>query len=158
MSVRIAIDDRLARLDSSDARERDLAAAELGDILEADVLTLPQLKKAVRKLLAVAGRETDAATRESIYHALGEADRTKGADRLNWDPVAEAVDTLPLDCLEYALSLLGFSGKAEYEAKVRRFVTHPDEGVRDTALDSLAQIEAKRKAEPQRRLRVKKKG
>jgi hypothetical protein len=157
MSTRIDIDDMLARLDSSEASGRGLAAAELGDLLEADVLTGPQLKKAVWKLLATACRETDPAARESMYHALGEAGMTRGADRLNWGPIAEAVDTLPLDCLEHALFILGFAGRAEYEEKVRRFITHPDEGVRSIALDSLAQIEAKKQAGMPRRLRVKNK-
>ena len=140
MTVSQEIDKRLARLKSADPKTRDLAAAEIGDYLEADRLSPPCLQRAVHTLMTFAFRESDETARESIFNALSIASECSDTSGIDWGPIAARLDELPVDCLEHALVILGFSGNPKYRTKIRSFLSHPDESIRATAADSMAML------------------
>src|SRR5262249_7224446 len=103
MSERVNISAMLGRLDNPNASERDLAAAEITDLIEAKYLTTAELKKVVARFLRAARSEPDPSARESIFNGLSEASLVGGRGTVNAHEVAEMIDDLPTDCLEHAL-------------------------------------------------------
>lgn len=135
------IGTRLPLLKSDNAETRNLAAAEIGDYLEADHLDKDSLAVVLRPLMAFALAETDEAVKETLFRALSTAAEVGDVPGIDWSPIAARLDELPADCLEHALGLLGFSGNPKYRNEIKRFSNHPDEDVRRTAADALAVLE-----------------
>jgi hypothetical protein len=135
----------LARFGSLDAHERDLAAAELTDLIQTNYLTKAELKRVAKRLLQSASTECDPSAKESAFNGLSEASMVGGSQAVDAAAVAQMIDDLPTDCLEHALVILGFSGEPKYQSKVRAYMTHGDEDIRETARASLAQIEHEEK-------------
>jgi hypothetical protein len=135
----------LARLGSLDAREREQAAAELTDLIQANYLTKAELKRVAKRLLQSARTESDPSAKECAFNGLSEASMVGGSEPVVADAVAQMFNNLPTDCLEHALVILGFSGEPQYKAKLRTYLAHEDEDIRETARASLAQIEHEEK-------------
>lgn len=131
----------LARLESKDARCRDVAAAEIGDLMEADYLTKRDYRKAVKSLIAAIERETDLDAKESMFNALSFASSSDNAAAINWDPIADRLDALDVACLEHALIILGDSGNAKYKPLLKRFLDHGNEVIASTAADALKTLD-----------------
>lgn len=142
MSVFKEIDKRLDLLHSDDPHVRDLAAAEIADYLQADLVPSVSLGKISRTLLAAALTETDETSRESLFNALSTAAEVSDTSDFDWAPLAERLDDLSVDCLEHALVILGFSGNRRYRAQVEKYLSHPFEGIRAAAADALAMLDA----------------
>jgi hypothetical protein len=145
MAERIDLNPMLARLGSLDARSRDLAAAELTDLIQANYLMKAELKRVAKRLLQSAGAEKDPSAKESAFNGLSEASMVGGSEPAVAAAVAKLLDDLPTDCLEHGLVILGFSGEPKYKSQLRAFLTHEDEDIRETARASLAQIEHEEK-------------
>ena len=139
----------LARLDSDDSSCRDVAAAEIGDLMEVDYLNAKDYRKVVKKLLAAVRQESDWNAKESMFDALSFASSSKHAGAINWDPIARSLDDLDVACLEHALIILGDSGDAKYKARIRPYLHHPDETIATTAADALKTIDWKQRQGPQ---------
>ena len=137
MSVLNEIEKRLTSLKSGDPKERFLAAAEIGDYLEANCLDKKSLRGVIHALIPVALGETDDFAKESLFNALSTALEVTDVPGVDWDPIAQELSDLPLTCLEHAVAILGFSGNPKYRSKIKSFLTHPDEDVRSTADDAL---------------------
>jgi Mg/Co/Ni transporter MgtE len=130
----------LSRLGTQKARDREVAAAEIGDYLEAGAIGPGDYPFLVHELMEAALRETDPDARESLFNALSEASLSQKSGEIDWDPIWVALDELPADCLEHALVILGSARQPRYRAKVEKYLSYPDEGVRETAAAALAQM------------------
>ncbi len=140
MGVAFNMKDFLARLHAADSRARDVAAAEIGDLLEADQLGEKDFKSAVRVLMKAALAERDPEAKESMFNALSAAATSTRSWPMNWDPIVAALPNLAPDCLEHALVIVGFSGDAKYRPRIDPFLNHPDSDVRQEALDALQML------------------
>jgi hypothetical protein len=121
----------------SDARHRDRAADELGDLLEARSLTVHETHRVVTELVAAAQSERDGKAREAQLHALTYA----------VEPPFEIVEALTslmpvLDAeqLGYCLWILGSTGDPAAAEVIGRFSEHPNEGVRASAAEALHEL------------------
>src|SRR5438876_1489125 len=109
MAKKINFNSMLARLDSADADARDLAAAELTDLIEANYFSKSELERVATRFLRAAKRESDPWVKETMFNGLSEASIVSGGAAVDADAVAEMLDELSPDCLEHALIILGFS-------------------------------------------------
>jgi hypothetical protein len=158
MSVHNDLKEILSRLYSSDAVIREVAAAELGDLMEADYLKSKDFQMTVKQLIPAALREADWSAKERMFDALSFASSSKNAAKINWDPIAKVVAELDVACLEHALIILGDSGNPKYRCYIERFLHHPEVSIAETAADALTQIEWKQKQASNRRLKTSKHG
>jgi hypothetical protein len=134
------LDAILTRLESDDANSRDVAAAEIGDLMEVDYLKTRDYRKAVKRLIAASLKESDWSAKESMFNALSYASSSEKAAAIDWDPIAQALDNVDVACLEHALIILGDSGNPKYKARIRRYLDNPDETIATTAADALKTI------------------
>lgn len=138
MTVLHEIDKRLALLKSADPQGRTLAAAEMGDYLEGDRLSPASLKRVLKSLLHSALAETDSTARESLFNAISTAAECSDTNAFDWSPMIARLDELPVDCLEHALVVLGFSGNPKYRTIIKSLLSHPDESIRAGATEALS--------------------
>ncbi len=127
----------LSTLRAESPRQRDIAAAEIDDLIEAAALSEPQLELAIRSLIAAAPGEPDPDVKESMYNALASAGFSPVSPEIDWDPVASSLEYLDVACLEHALVALGGSGQSRYESRIANYLTDRDETIRATASESL---------------------
>jgi hypothetical protein len=140
MSDKIVIGKLLVQLKSDNPHTRDIAAAELTDLIEADYLNKREFKQVVQTLLQSALTETDWSAQESMFNALSSASEAPAAETVNWDPIASSLDRLNPACLEHAFVILGFSGNPKYRTKIKHYLTHPDETIRLQASEALEEL------------------
>jgi hypothetical protein len=132
----------LSRVSATDPRVRDLAAAEIADLLEADQLDEKEFKNAVPALIQAALSEQDPETKESLFNALSEAATATRTWPIDWGPIATSLTELKPDCLEHALVILSFSGDVKYRPVIEPFLRHPNKHVRQDARDALRMLDA----------------
>ena len=132
-----ALKKLLNGLRSQTVAERDLAAAELGDFLEADYVGDGDFPTTIHALLKGALAEKDETAKESMFNALSIAAALPRAVHWDWSPVVAALPNLAPDCLEHALYLLGYSGNGAYRRFVEPYRTHRDADVRTAAKEPL---------------------
>jgi HEAT repeat protein len=134
------IHELLSRVHAADPRTRDLAAAEIADLLEADQLGEKEFKEAIPELIQAAFAERDPDAKESLFNALSAAATATKTWPVDWDSIAERLTELGPDCLDHALVILGFSGDKKYSAQIKPFLSHSDKDVRDEAVEALKMI------------------
>jgi len=132
----------VTRLADEDPRVRDLAASEIGDLLEADVVQPHEFRWLMPILIDRVVAEKDSTVKESLLFALASASVEMLSGNVNLDPIAADMHQLNAACLDQALDLLGFSGNARYRKVIKTFLTHPDEDVRRAAADALEVLDA----------------
>jgi HEAT repeat protein len=132
----------LSRLQAVDPQERDLAAAELGDLFEADYLKRQEFEKAVPIIMQAALAESDPDAKESLFDALSSAATLENAAFVNWEPIAAHIKELTPDCLEHALVILSFTGDVKYRPVIEPFLRHPSKDIRQDARDALRMLSA----------------
>jgi hypothetical protein len=132
----------VTRLANEDPQVRDLAASEIGDLLEADVVHPPEFRWLMPILIDRAVAEKDLTVKESLLFALASASAEKLSGNVNLDPIAADIHQFDVACLDHALDILGFSGNARYRKVIKAFLTHPDESVRRAATDALEVLDA----------------
>ena len=129
-------------LRSGAAAERDVAAAELGDFLEAGYISDVDFPTTMHALLAAALAEKDSTAKESMFNALSLAAALPRAVHRDWSPVVAELPNLAPDCLEHALYVLGYSGNGAYRPIVEPYCAHRDADVRTAAKEALRMLAA----------------
>ena len=129
--------DLLHRLQAATPEERDLAAAELGDLFEADYLKQREFVKAIPLLMQAAFKELDPDAKESMFNALSSAAMDDNAKLVTWEPIAEHIKELAPNCLEHALVILSFTGDRKYRPVIEPFLRHPNQDVQRDAREAL---------------------
>jgi hypothetical protein len=140
--VRHNLDVLLGKLTVVDPTVRDLAASDLGDLLEADYLRGKTLRRVVNTLIDAAVGENDAVVRESLFNALSSAiaiPETKGA---KWNVLLSSPAQLDDDCLEHSFVIVGFLKEPRYRSKVEPYLEDLKVRLRSAAADALALLES----------------
>jgi HEAT repeat protein len=140
---RLWINERLDLLRSSDRRERLLASAELGDLVQY-AAERPEVRMLGRELLALIAKELLTAivsehessqTRESMLNALSWAS-CRDTD-VPWDQLAGCLAQFDEQCLEHALVILGNTGNMAYSGVLQQYLRSPSPSIRSTAIGAL---------------------
>jgi hypothetical protein len=136
--VSAEVDGLLGQLGSADPKQRGLAAAYLGDLLERAALAQPETERVAAALVAAALREPDNDAREELLHAL--ASTMQGLPlALVW-PLCELLPRLDLQQLDYCLYILAATHDAAAEAVIVPFMDHPDPAIRECAREALTEL------------------
>lgn len=137
------VEKLLGQLVAANPRERELAAAYLGDLLEADQIHGKLLQSVVDDLTRRALMEENPDARETMFSALVDAGMRT---RVACNSIADALACLDKACLEYALILLGWSGQLEYKGLISRYLQDSDETIRQTAAEAIGELDASQNA------------
>ena len=138
------VDERIARLGSPEAHERELALDELGDLFEAKETKDAELRRGLLAIQKVLESETEHAVLKSALHAANAASALGHGKLVSWGGLARTIGRFERDAqlLEYVLAILGASGQPSLAPVVARFTDHQDEQVRGTAREALETLEA----------------
>jgi HEAT repeat protein len=134
----VTAEDLLARLDAADPRERDEAAAGLGDLLRGAAFDQRTTERVVAALVALALRERDRTVTEQALYSIGEAG---GRIPLRVvEPLVARMSTLDNELVGYVLDILGSTRDPTVRPVLDRFVADPDPAVRRSAEEAIAEL------------------
>jgi hypothetical protein len=134
------IHELLPGVHAADPRTRDLAAAEIADLLEAGQVGEKEFNSAVPTLIQAALVERDPDAKESLFNALSAAATATRTWPVDWTPIAASLADLEPDCLDHALVILGFSGDRTYRHQIEPFLKHANKAVRSEAMEALRML------------------
>jgi hypothetical protein len=132
------------RLHSTTVRIREVAAGDAGDILEHWELSADQANRLVNALLDAVLREVDRGVTESILYALGEPSVSQECRGERWERLVPILGSFDVECLEYAIELLGNSDDAKTLRVIESYRDNQEPGVRESVQDALELIERRR--------------
>ncbi|MEV0408701.1 hypothetical protein [Actinoallomurus sp. NPDC050550] len=118
-------DDALDALTDRDPRGRDIAAAELGDLLRAKALDPAIATLVVSQLVAAAVNDPTHAVRESALNSILEASIHYHLPLELFTPLLPELTTMDPELLEYTLYLLGSTQDPAAAELIRPFLDHP---------------------------------
>ncbi|MGW6273968.1 hypothetical protein [Streptomyces sp. NPDC055060] len=124
------------------AREREIWADGLGDLLASGGLEQADAERAVGRLVQVAVRDAEYAVREAALHALSEAAVRYALPYGVLGPLAAHIDGFAPPLLEYVLFSLSATHDVRALQPVEPFLTHADAGVREEAERAVAELRA----------------
>ncbi|MGW7486622.1 HEAT repeat domain-containing protein [Streptomyces sp. NPDC054786] len=124
----------------ADARQREVWADSLGDLLGSAYLTQADAERVVRWLVQWAVSDMDYAVRESALHAVSEAGVQYELPYTALAPLAANIDSFEPLLLEYVLCSLSATHDKRALRAVEPFLTHPDAGVREEAVLAMAEL------------------
>lgn len=130
----------LEALTDRDPRRRDIAAAELGDLLRGTVLDADTARLVVGRLVSLTVNEHVTEVRESALHSVSEAFNHHSLPLGLVDPLASAVDTMEPALLEHVLYIFGSTCDLQALPLIEPFRHHPDPNVREEARMAAAEI------------------
>ena len=127
-------------LDSADARQRELWADDLGDLLESACLQHAEAERAVGRLVQLAVAAGDHAVRESALHAVAEAGVPYELPYAVVEPLADNIGAFEPLLLGYVLCSLSATHDERARGPIEPFLTHPDADVRREARFAMAEL------------------
>lgn len=130
----------LAGLNAPEAKDRDAAAEQLGDILRWPSLTQHEAETAVARLLTAAIEDSDAAVRESALNSIGNAFEHKDLPLHLVAGLAPCLHTMTAPLLEHALGILGSTHDLDAHQMIEPYRQHPVDYVREAAVAALAEL------------------
>nr|WSX47745.1 hypothetical protein OG409_01445 [Streptomyces sp. NBC_00974] len=132
----------LTGLDAPNARDRDAAAEQLGDILRWPSLTQHEAETAVARLLTATIQDPDDAVRESALNAIGNAFECRDLPLHLVAGLAPCLHTMTAPLLEHALGILGSTRDPDAHPMIEPYRQHPVDYVREAAVMALAELPA----------------
>jgi HEAT repeat protein len=129
-------------LTSRDADQRDVAAAELGDLLRGNALDADAVRLVVGRLVSLVVNEPVAKVRESALNSISEAFDLHSLPLDVVEPLTAAMPTMVRELLEHALYILGATHAQQARPLIESFLHHPDPAVREEARRAAAEITA----------------
>jgi len=133
----------LKNLDSNNLTKKSEALGTLSDHLELSSSLAPEIvKQAVVKLLPLAIKEKNLELKELIMHNLVLCYQSGDDIDIPLDELTQIMDKLPHDLLEYALTILSFSGNTLYINKIIQYLNHNNPNIKKTARDALNLLNA----------------
>ena len=132
----------LEGLHSRDEESRLIAATETGELVATGQLSLEEHRLALEKLIEAVLHEPDSAVQESILNSIliAGSSRRGGLDNVPWERLCLVLPTLEGVRLEYALMAIGFSSRAEFASRIEPYLTHPEDIVREAAIEALVEL------------------
>jgi len=136
MNLQAALD----ALTHADARQRDLAADQLGDLLRTAALTQADTERAVTHLVTVAVTDADWTVRESALNSIVEAFNGKQLPLRLFQPLQHHLAAMPPALLDHALYILAATHDPAARPAIEAFINHPDSNVRRYAAEALSEL------------------
>jgi HEAT repeat protein len=130
----------LDQLTHPDTRRRDLAAAELGDLLRTGALNQADTEQTVTRLVTTALHDADPTVRESALHAIDEAFNHRTLPLRLFDDLQRQLTTLEPALLDYALNILACTHDPAARPAIEAFLNHPDPNVRTYTAEALIEL------------------
>ncbi|WP_246040746.1 hypothetical protein [Streptomyces cadmiisoli] len=130
----------LEALTNRDARERDVAAAELGDLLRGTALDADSARLVVGRLVSLAVNDLVTEVRESALNSISEAFDHYNLPLDLVEPLTVAMPTMERELLEHTLYILGATHAPRARHLIEPFLDHPDPAVREDARIAAAEI------------------
>jgi hypothetical protein len=132
----------LEALTDRDPNRRDVAAADLGDLLRGTALDSDSARLVVGRLVSLAINEPATMVRESALNSISEAFNHHRLPLSLVEPLAAAMPTMERKLLEHALYILGATHDSQAWPLIEPFLHHPDQEVREEARLAAAEITA----------------
>ena len=123
--------------------EKKRGSEKLSDVFEyVRDLSQRDVAEGVQFLLAAALLEDDQDVQESFFHTINNAVVYQHIEcRVDWDTLATSLSSLGKWELEYALDILGMSGKATYQPILEEYTHHVDPEIREWAQEAITERE-----------------
>ncbi|WP_326686894.1 HEAT repeat domain-containing protein [Streptomyces sp. NBC_01795] len=146
-AVRGAVSAALESLTDRDPARRDVAAAELGDLLRGSALDAETARVVAARLVGLTLREPVTHVRESALNALGEAFSRHALPLSVVEPLATALESMAAEpeLLTHTLYLLGAPRNPRARPLIEPYLSHPDPRVREEAGLALAEFSGPRR-------------
>ncbi|MFD8380606.1 HEAT repeat domain-containing protein [Streptomyces sp. NPDC059679] len=132
--------EEVLRLDSTDARQREVWADDLGDLLESACLQRAEAEQVLGWLVQMAVTAGDHAVRESALHAVAEAGVPYELPYSVVEPLADNIAAFEPLLLEYVLFSLSATHDERARGPIEPFLAHPDPDVRREARFAMAEL------------------
>jgi hypothetical protein len=123
-----------------DARERDLAADYLGDVLRGTSLEQADADLAVSRLVELLATENDLSVQESALNALADAFDHHELGLQVFEPVVPRMSAMTPALLEYMLYVLSATHDPNARPAIEAFSDHPDAVVRGYVTEALTEL------------------
>jgi hypothetical protein len=122
--------------------EKERQLEQLSDVFEyCHDLSKRDVAEAVQLLLAEALQEEDQRTLESFFHTINNAVVYQHIGScIDWNTLAVSLSSLGKEELEYALDILGFSGKVRYLPVLKEYTQHTDPEIREWAQEAIDEL------------------
>lgn len=134
----------LKKLDTPDPKERLAAAESMLDRYTRKQLHGNDTTIVLNELMAFAAQEQDLDVQDALLEALDMAlvyFTGDHATAFNWQVLVDALPDLEDESLQRALPMLSLSGRADARALLQGYLTHADEGVRESASFGLDELD-----------------
>ncbi|WP_328296393.1 HEAT repeat domain-containing protein [Streptomyces sp. NBC_00435] len=135
-----ALNEALEALTSQSPRERDVRAAELGDLLRGSALSQAVAELIVSRLATLTISEPDYAVRESALNSICEAFNHHKLPLRLLEPLIPGLSTLEPELLKSSLYILGATQDRTAAETITPFLNHHDPEVREEAARALSEI------------------
>lgn len=132
--------DAMARLAHPDSRQRELAAAELGDLLRADAVDLTNAELVVTRLVELVLTDQEHTIAEEALNSISEGFGHRELPLRLVMPLVPRMPSLPPDLIEYALNILACTHDATARPVIAAYLDHPVPAVRDSAEEALREL------------------
>jgi HEAT repeat protein len=132
--------DALARLAHPDSRQRELAAAELGDLLRSDAVDLTNAELVITRLVELVLTDQEHTIAEEALNSIGEGFGHLELPLRLVMPLVRRMPSLPPDLIEYALNILGCTHDPAARPMIVAYLEHPVPAVRDSAEEALREL------------------
>lgn len=125
-----------------DIHEKRRQIEQISDVLEYwPDLSEKDVAEGSQLLLDAALQEEDEVLQESLFHAANHVVACQSTVNLmNWDGLAASLPSLGIEGLDYALNMLGISGKARYLPVLEKYTHHADPEIRKSAQEAIGEL------------------
>jgi HEAT repeat protein len=130
----------ITALTHNEARQRDLAAAALGDLLRGARLDQADTERIVGHLVTTVVTDTDPTVRESALNSIAEAFNHAELPLRLVQPLQHRLRHMNPAELDYALYILAATHDPAVGPALNAFIDHPDPAVRRYAAEALQEL------------------
>ncbi|MCW2916397.1 MAG: hypothetical protein JWN52_4465 [Actinomycetia bacterium] len=135
-----ALHDALEALTDRAPRTRDIAAAELGDLLRNNALDHSTAVLAVSRLVALTVNDPDRTVRESALNSISEAFNHYRLPLGLFTALVPEMAAMEPELLSHTIYILGATQDPAAAVLIQPFHGHPDPSVREEAALALTEI------------------
>lgn len=125
------------QLQSENAKQRELAAEYLGDLLEGSSLAAADHNTIAAALVRAALDERDVDARESQLNAIASSHELAFE---TVEPLTALMPSLDTEQLDYCLGILATTHDPAAEPTIKSYTKHPDDRIRTSAQEALAEL------------------
>ncbi|WP_197684034.1 FMN-dependent NADH-azoreductase [Allokutzneria albata] len=130
----------LTRLAHPEPRQRELAAAELGDLLRGNALKARAAETVIAGLVDLVLRDHDPVVTEEALHAIGEGLPHRDPPSQLVMPLVQRMPSLAPNLLEHVFGILACTRDRAVRPVIKSYSDHAVPAVRDAAADALTEL------------------